>query len=213
MSKYTTELRYLEEMEYDYGQNDYPIFDETYRSVLNKKIKDHYYVREIGFETAGLFRLNFISLMNEIMPKYNILYQAQAKLLEDIDNLYNNVDLKETLEREQAQSGNTQSNAQSNTETNGKNLFQDTPQGSLDLTDLENQVYATNVTFDKADGETVSSDKVQSEGNATENYIKKIVGTNGRKYKIEIYKEIINSIQNIDLMIIKELNVLFMGIY
>lgn len=213
MSKYTTELRYLEEMKYDYGQNDYPIFDENYREVLNKKIKDHYYVREIGFETAGLFRLNFISLMNEIMPKYNILYQAQAKLLEDMDNLYNNVDLKETLEREQAQSGNTQSNAQSNTETNGKNLFQDTPQGSLDLTDLENQVYATNVTFDKADGETISSDKVQSEGNATENYIKKIVGTNGRKYKIEIYKEIINSIQNIDLMIIKELNVLFMGIY
>ena len=59
MSKYTTELRYLEEMKYDYGQNDYPIFDENYRSVLNKKIKDHYYVREIGFETAGLFRLNF----------------------------------------------------------------------------------------------------------------------------------------------------------
>lgn len=213
MSKYTTELRYLEEMKYDWGKNDYPIFDENYREVLNQKIIRHYYVREIGFETAGLFKLNFISLMNEIMPKYNVLYQAQNELLKNIENLYGNVDLKETLEREQVQSGNTQSNGSSNTVTNGKSLFQDTPQGSLDLTDLENQVYASNVNFDKATGNTASTDKVQSEGNATENYIKHIVGNNGRKYKIDVYKDIIDNIRNIDLMIIKELNVLFMGIY
>ena len=213
MSKYTTELRYLEEMKYDWGKNSYPIFDENYRDTLNLKILRHYYVREIGFETAGLFKLNFVSLMNEIMPKYNILYQAQNELLKNIENLYDNVDLKETLEREQEQSGNTQSSGSSNTTTNGKNLFQDTPQGSLDITDIDAQTYATNITFDKATGNTSSTDAVQSEGNATENYIKTIVGNNGKKYKIEVYKDIINSIQNIDLMIIKELNVLFMGIY
>lgn len=213
MSKYTTELRYLEEMNYDYGKNSYPIFDENYRATLNQKITNHYYVREIGFETAGLFKLYYTSLMNEIMPKYNILYEAQNELLKSISNMYNNVDITETLEREQSQSGNTQSNAESNTTSSGKNLFQDTPQGSLDTTDLDNQVYATNLTFDKANGETTSEDKVSSEGNATENYVKRIVGNNGGKYKIELYKDIINNIQNIDLMIIKELNVLFMGIY
>ena len=213
MSKYTTELRYLCEMEYDYGQNSYPIFDENYRATLNKKIENHYYVREIGFETAGLFKLYYTSLMNEIMPKYNILYEAQAKLLANLDNLFDNVDLKETSTRELDQEGSSSSTGNSSTTSNGKNLFQDTPQGSLDTTSIDNQSWATNLTLDEASGGTTSTDSVSSTGNSTEDYIRHIVGNNGRKYKIEVYKDIINNIQNIDLMIIKELNVLFMGIY
>ena len=37
MSQYTTELRYLIQQNYDFGLKDYPIFDESYRDVLNKK--------------------------------------------------------------------------------------------------------------------------------------------------------------------------------
>lgn len=54
MATYTTELRRLIENGFDLGLDDYPIFDEEYRAVLNKKIIDHYYFCEIGFETAGL---------------------------------------------------------------------------------------------------------------------------------------------------------------
>ena len=56
MSKYTTELRYLIQSGFDLGLRNYPIFDENYRSKLNEKILNHYYMREIGFETAGLFK-------------------------------------------------------------------------------------------------------------------------------------------------------------
>ena len=59
MSKYTTQLRYLIDMKYDIGLNDYPIFDENYREILNNKIINHYYTEEIGFETARLFKIHF----------------------------------------------------------------------------------------------------------------------------------------------------------
>ena len=38
MSRYTIELRYLIEGNYDLGLKDYPIFDESYREQLNNKI-------------------------------------------------------------------------------------------------------------------------------------------------------------------------------
>ena len=214
MSKYTTEFRNLIEMDYDYGQNSYPIFDETYRKTLNTKIQNHYYMREIGFETAGLFKLNFTSLMSEIMPKYNELYKLQRDMLNNIDKMYGNVDLKETVEREQNQSANSSSSGNVSTNTEGKDLFQDTPQGNIPTQDIDAEnVYATNLSLNKNNGITTSSDSVQSEGNSSEDYIRNIVGTNGKKYKIEIYKEIVNNIMNIDQKIIKELSVLFMGIY
>ena len=56
MSRYTIELRYLIEGNYDLGLKDYPIFDESYREQLNNKIIQHYYFREIGFETEALLK-------------------------------------------------------------------------------------------------------------------------------------------------------------
>ena len=51
MSTYTTQLRYIVESGYDLGLKNYPIFDEGYREVLNNKIIEHYYFREIGLDS------------------------------------------------------------------------------------------------------------------------------------------------------------------
>lgn len=102
MSMYTTELRYIcETMTDEPLENfdnlkgvrridaiidsskgnifdfDYPIFDEAYRGILEKKIIRHYYTREIGAETFGLFQLYLSDKMNEIMPYYNQLYASE----------------------------------------------------------------------------------------------------------------------------------------
>lgn len=97
MSKYTTEIRYILEslagLDESEGYNsintiisnsrelffdfDYPIFDENYRSVLETKILKHFYTREIGTESYGLFKLYLDSKMNEIMPYYNQLYNSE----------------------------------------------------------------------------------------------------------------------------------------
>jgi hypothetical protein len=76
MSNYTVELRQLIQNGYDIGLKDYPIFDEKYRDTLNNKIIMHYWMREIGAETAGLFKLYLNRTMTEIIPYYNQLYKS-----------------------------------------------------------------------------------------------------------------------------------------
>ena len=113
MSMYTTELRYIcETMTDEPLENfdnlkgvrridaiidsskgnifdfDYPIFDEAYRGILEKKIIRHYYTREIGAETFGLFQLYLSDKMNEIMPYYNQLYASEL-LSKNINPLTN----------------------------------------------------------------------------------------------------------------------------
>lgn len=97
MAKYTTEVRSIcevyagldESVGYDSIDDviskarekvfdfNYPIFDEAYRSVLETKILEHYYTREICEETVGLWKLRLKTKMNEIMPYYNQLYESE----------------------------------------------------------------------------------------------------------------------------------------
>lgn len=97
MSKYTTELRFICEqqsgLDESVGYNDvntvisnarpkifnftYPIFDNAYKPTLETKILKHFYTREIGLETYGLWKLKLDTRLNEIMPYYNKLYESE----------------------------------------------------------------------------------------------------------------------------------------
>ena len=96
LSKFTTEVRYicetadglvnsegykrvddiLKDVHSKIFDFDYPIFDEAYRPTLECNILRHYYTREIGAETVGLWKLWLDARMNEIMPYYNELYKT-----------------------------------------------------------------------------------------------------------------------------------------
>lgn len=113
MSKYTTELRYpleqrFQELNPDYEGTPEPydvcdegrdkIFDFYY--PINPDDKNrfeinfcmHYYTREIGSETLALFKLRLQSRLNELIPKYNQLWNQLAEMA-DI-NIYNDTDLR-----------------------------------------------------------------------------------------------------------------------
>lgn len=210
MSKYTTTIKKLIDNHFDFQLDSYPIFDEAYRDTLNQNILNHYYMNEIGFETASLFRFYLKQKMNEIMPYYNVLYEKQKDLL---DNIGGNVDLKETLERETG--SNTSSTSQSDSTANGnsKSVYLDTPQGGTYKGTIDETDYATNVTFGQSDSTSNINDNSTSTGTGTENYIKHIVGNNGKYYNIEVLNKIKNGLFNIDLLIINDLNELFMQIF
>ena len=181
MSKYTTEVRFIcetlagNDMSEGYGKVsdiinkswdkifdfDFPIFDEAYRSVLCKKILMHYYTREIGFETVGLWKLKLETKMNEIMPYYNKLYESETY---HFNPLY---DVDYTKEHEGSDSGTSSDDgthggtvgdvgthggtvndiySKSGTvndenENTNWNVFSDTPQGAL--TNVANETYLT----------------------------------------------------------------------
>lgn len=56
--------------------NDYPIYKEEHRPVLNQKIINHYWFREIGFETPDRFNWALRCKMMEIMAVYNKMFVA-----------------------------------------------------------------------------------------------------------------------------------------
>lgn len=128
MSKYTTEVRFICEeaagLDSSVGYNDvnevvekaYPkIFDsslvfhnEETKSRLLPKILLHYYQREIGFETVGLWKLKLNQKLREILPYYNQLYASEEVKYDPLQN----VDNYHTHEGEYAnnkQNGSTQS--------------------------------------------------------------------------------------------------------
>ena len=195
MSKYTISIKNLMKNNFDFGLQDYPIFDENYRETLNNNILYAYFEDEIGLETPELFKIYLNRTMNRIMPYYNNLYRAELSMIDD--GVFNNVNYKEVSNRE------LESNT--NSSTRGKGLYQDTPQGQISMTEFEDQHYATNL--------TLSNNSDNSSGNSTDNYIRTITGNNGNRYPAELLADIRKNLVNIDDLIISELSDLFMGIY
>ena len=109
MSKYTTEVRFICEeaagLKDSVGYNDvnevvekaYPkifdsslvFYDEETKTRLLPKILIHYYQREIGFETVGLWKLKLNQKMREILPYYNQLYASEALEYDPLKNVDN----------------------------------------------------------------------------------------------------------------------------
>lgn len=213
MGKYTTQVRSI--CEYYAGRSesqgyndidsiveaaapsifpDYPIFDESYRTTLNKKILKHYYMREIGEETVGLFKLRLDTTMNEIMPYYNQLYESallKFDPLTDVDlttdknragvksEVTKNSEVNESSGTEVKESSvdsneNGVNVQRENAENNDWERYSDTPQGSL--TDIANNTYLTNATNNTGESSNqsvgnqtkISSDKGNEVKNASE---------------------------------------------
>lgn len=220
MAHYTITIKSLIDNNFDFQLNEYPIFDENYRNTLNQNILYHYYENEIGFETAPLFRFYLKQKLNEIMPYYNELYKVQKKLIDE-NLLLNNVNITENLQGTNTNNTSTSASSQSNSSNSGtsnnKNLFLDTPQGNEYKGTINDTNYATNVTFDNNSTNNTIQDISSNSGTAnvsgTNAYIKTIIGNNGAKFNIDVLNDIKNKLMNIDLLIINELNDLFMQIF
>ena len=242
MSKYTTEVRYIcedyagldQSSEYpdvedvisaskDKIFDDFPIFDEAYRGVLEQKILRHYYTREIGFETVALWKLKLNTKMNEIMPYYNQLYKSeliQFNPLYDIDLTRDyKRDTKGDNSGENSFTGREEGSASSNAtnESTSWNKFNDTPQGGLDGIDTDTYLTsATKVTNESEDKTgsthgvfTQNSGEYSNNMTGLEDYIEHISGVNGGISYSKRLKEFRDTFLNIDMEIIKDLKDLF----
>lgn len=225
MSKYTTELRYIVETGFDLGLKDYPIFDENYRTTLNQKIIEHYYFREIGFETAELFKFFLNRTMREIMPYYNKLYNSELLKIEPLATL----NYSEKYERTELNKIDSTGTADGTNTTLGtisknnddKNIFSETPQGMLTIDSIETNTYATTADItknietqntDATETNTLTNSKNET-GNTTENYIRSFLGNNGSHTESKLLIEFRKTFLNIDLNIIDELSMLFMNLW
>lgn len=213
MSAYTTQIRYLVETGWDFGLKDYPLFDESYRTGLNRKIIDHYYFREIGFETAALFNRFLNRRMNEIMPYYNQLYKSELIKIDPITRL----NYTETYDRRNDLAAKTTTDTETTTDqtANSKTVDSDTPQGLLEIGDIENEIYASNATFGNDTSNTIANgtSTANQESQNIDHYLKTIAGNNAIRTDSEMLKEFRTTFLNIDMEVINSLSDLFLNIY
>ena len=202
MSSYTVELRQLIQNGYDIGLKDYPIFDESYRETLNNKIITHYWMREIGAETAGLFKLYLNRTMDEIMPYYNQLYRS-TQLDFDPLNAYNYTETNMELE-------NVESDGTRTDTADGKSLYSDTPQGLLDNGAIADGKYLTSATLNDSSASSTANNLQKRD----RNFEKKVRGNMYHNLS-ELLKDYRETFLNIDMEIINnpEIQNCFMKLY
>ena len=216
MSKYTMELRRVcdfytratvEGWFKDYELTDFLTQDEIdvieergtwSKDKLATKIVDHYFMREIGFETPALFKHYVKVSMKEIMErKLPLIYSASL----EYDPLVN-VDYTESLSR---RIDNTASSSDS---ASGLTVNSTTPQGEISKAQILAGKYASST--QAGESENSSSTTGASEEGSTK-HVKGNSGVSATAQKmIQQYRE---NIIAIDGDIIYELNDLFMGVY
>lgn len=153
MAEYTMELRELVERHYPLALDRYPIFDENHRAVLNNKIIQHFWYREIGQETPDRFNRMLGRKMNEIMPYYNQLYVSTLIEYDPLATEFINATTKDvTRTKEKTEAGY----AAAMSETTGD--VQSTNRDFTQKTGMEFTTdYTSNIEKHKVGAETIDS--------------------------------------------------------
>jgi len=182
------------------------------RKRLEKKIENHYWFRQIGFETVGRFKHYLKTKMNEIMPYYVQLYEFDAKW-QNIDDPLESYNLVETFLEETSGTGRASGSNSSESSGSSDNLskFSDTPQGSVANLDM----YLTNATqvTGSDSGTSSGSSEQSSESAGTTSRTMTRKGNIGVQPLGGEVENIRNAFMDIDMKIIEELGELFLKIY
>lgn len=218
MSKYTTQLRFICESIVDLNEStksngvteliekiwdkvftfDFPIFDESYRKELCVKILRHYWTREIGQETYGAWKIRLETKLCDIMPYYNQLYKSE--LLEFNPML--DVDLTRSSDR--TNTGKVTGTDAGESKTT--DLFSDTPQNGL--RDVESGEYLTSANVNNND----YSNRNTTNSDTQESFWEKVQGRSSRSGSSALI-EFRKTFLNIDMLVIEELEPLFMQLW
>lgn len=228
MAKYTMELRRIVDI---FGRDEVESWFSSYnladfltpeqiqqiqkynvwsKEKLASQIVDHYYMREIGFETPALFAHYAKVTMNELMGSY--LLKIYTQFL-DYDPL-SSVDYVEEYTREIE--GNTQGSSNSNSQNSaeGFNINNDTPQQRITKQNLDSGIYASSTNQSETTSQIQDETNTEASSKTVEKYTHSMKGDNGvivtNQYLVRQSRELAI---NFNKEIIDELHVLFMGLY
>lgn len=179
---------------------NYPLSIHVNKEEFETLILKHFIMRRIGFETPTAFKLALEVKLNEIMPLYNKLFDAL-----DGWELFNSGEIVTRITTDNG--SNTLDNTVNANNTNiSDRRNSNVPQNQL--SDIQNGTYMTdyNLDTDTSSGTTVSN-TAGTNTNTTNETI-----TRTPADKIKIYKDFIESKNNIYTMIFKDLESLFYSI-
>lgn len=215
-SKYTLQLYYI------YKDDSYNLFDQPYNLYNNElkpyfeeKFFQHFMFYEIGFDNINIFKQHLISTLNDIYPKYKQLYETEIRC-QNIDFMLNK-DLKESYIRKLngESEGNSQATSTSDNTSNSNDLSiaNDTPQNIID--DLDKYMSSASKSNSNSTNNSTSNanNTIKNKSNNTEEYELISQGNIGVTSSAELLEKWRNVLINIDLMMFKELENLFLFVF
>lgn len=179
------------------------------KDKLAKKIVNHYYMREIGQETIGLW-IHYVKdtmelLMEEYLP---LIYSASISY----DPLIN-VDYTETFTRTANVDNTGESISNSTNSGNSIGINSDTPQGRVTKASILAGNYATATQGTETESQIDNTTNTTSGSESEEEYTKRMVGNSGvsatAQKMIQQYRD---NIRAIDREIIEKLEYCFFGL-
>lgn len=238
----TIELRDVVSSGVNVWDFDYPSYYKgEQKTAFEKKVLDHFWTRQIGQETVGRFLLYFRRTVREIMPLYIQRYES-VDLMKDpeikpLDN-YNMIE-EYTSERSESSTGagtSTASESGSTSETGsvtgatgGATVTSDTPQSTLNLplntsgnvtlshaSTAEETRGATSEdrsTSGSTSSESSGSTTSETSGSGSETHTLTRRGNIGVTTYSQLLEGYRQTFLNIDMEVINELEVCFLGVF
>lgn len=183
-----------------YNSYGFKAFD---KNLLSKMIFEHYYFREIGYETPEMFRHYAKVKLQEIMGKYLPLIYSSAIQYDPLTT--NTFNLKETLERTRddkrtdefsentTKEGNSEgtqqtdstgtsstrgnSSSTSSSNSSGLQINNDTPQGQINKQNILNGSYASSTSANENEN-SITDSTTSSSSNSLDNHENKTDSSN-----------------------------------
>lgn len=176
------------------------------KDKLARRIVDHYYMREIGYETPALFKHFAKVKMEEIMEyELPVIYSSSLEY-DPLESVL--FDITETRQID----GEGSSESESNSSGTGFSVNNDTPQTNINKTEILAGNYATNT--NASETETGVTGSTTSNTTTTETFTHHEQGNKG---VLDSYQKMIMQLREtivaVDKRIIEQLDDLFMGIY
>lgn len=217
--------------------------DADDKEELEKHIIRAYFTRNINTDSVARWILFLRDRLEDIMPKYVAIYNAQAQLIaSEILNPYHitetksgNIDTARTKKQnitdvsssESTSSADGSSSGTDNTNVSTVNKFSNTPQAlastgqdyltNMTKEDTENantfENNSTSLNNSRTGSESATDSSEQSNENKVEDYTKIIKGNMSRSNYAELIKQYEDVILNIEEMITNELRDLFYLMY
>lgn len=212
-TKLTVELHDLVESGVNIWDFDYPSYYKGEdKTAFEKKVIDHFYFRQIGQETPARWLHYFRSRIREIMPYYLDIYKS-VELFKSVEDPLESYNLTETYTESSSGSGSSSDNSSSESSGHAENIrkHSDTPQGNI--TNVEQYMTEGTVTEDEsgASSSVSASGTTSSESERSYELTRRgNIGVQPFGQEIKILRE---AYINVDMMIINELNDLFLGVY
>ena len=174
---------------------NYPLSTNVNRADFEKQILNHFIMRRLGFDTPTAFEIALENKLNEIMPKYNKMF--------DMMNNWSVFTDGESVTREQETTSELTNESSTSSSGTSDRRYSETPQS--ELSNVRDGKYITDYNYDT---DTITGeDSSESNGSGTlSETINRTISN-----KVDSYLKF-EKIENIMAQIYKDLDVLFYGL-